>query len=55
MREREKERERGREGDLIPLFGFGSTRSGRGIVAGEESAMLAALFKAVKEILATIN
>ena len=44
-REREKERER----DLIPLLGLGSTRSGKGTDAGEESAKLAALCPLVKE------
>ena len=38
-----------RERDLIPLFGLGSTRSGKGTDAGEESAKLAALCALVKE------
>ena len=45
LRERERERER----DLIPLLGLGSTRSGKGTDAGEESAKLAALCPLVKE------
>lgn len=35
--------------NLIPLFGFGSTRKGNGNDAGEESAKLAALYPLVKE------
>lgn len=35
--------------NLIPLFGFGSTRNGKGTDAGEESAKLAALYLLVKE------
>lgn len=38
-----------RKRDLIPLFGLGSTRSGKGTDAGEESAKLAALCSLVKE------
>lgn len=34
---------------LIPLFGFGSTRNGKGSDAGDESAKLAALYQLVKE------
>jgi hypothetical protein len=44
----ERERERERE-NLIPLLGLGSTRSGKGTDAGEESAKLAALCPEVKE------
>ena len=40
---------RERERDLIPLLGLGSTRSGKGTDAGEESAKLAALCPLVKE------
>ncbi|RHN52222.1 hypothetical protein MtrunA17_Chr6g0478131 [Medicago truncatula] len=32
--------------NLIPLFGFGSTRNGKGTDAGEESAKLADILKA---------
>lgn len=39
----------GRSIYLIPLFGFGSTRSGKGTDAGEESAKLAAWYPLVKE------
>ena len=38
-----------RERDLIPPLGLGSTRSGNGTDAGEESAKLAALCPLVKE------
>lgn len=38
-----------RERDLIPLFGLGSTRRGKGNAAGEESAKFAALCQLVKK------
>lgn len=38
---------------MIPLFGLGSTGSGRGIDAGEESTI--SLFKLVKQHIENVN